>query len=495
MQAEALSDGEPVNILLVDDQPAKLLSYELILKELGQNLIKASSGREALEALLKNDVAVILIDVVMPDLDGFELARMIREHPRFKDTAIIFVSAINVSDIDTLRGYELGAVDYVPVPVVPGLLRAKVRVFVELHQKTRSLAQINDELEARVVERTKELEAAIERQGLLSREVDHRARNSLAVIQSIVSLTQAPTASEFAAAIKGRIKAMAHAHTLLSDTRWRGADLLRLVEEELAPYRGPGRVRIGGHAVDIVPTVAQTLALAIHELATNAAKYGALSGEDGRLDVRWAFEGEHLVLNWTERTALPTTAPNRTGFGSRLIKSSIEGQLKGALASEWRADGLSIIMRIPKTHFIRETDQCVDSIETEKPAESVRALVSRRILVVEDEPLVSMMMKQALTELNAVVVGPYGSIAEAAAGIEDKLDAALLDINVGDELVYPVAESLLARGVPIIFVTGYQAGAIDARFEAAPILTKPVTREELAMVLSRVLSQQLACAT
>ncbi len=126
------SDQEKVNILLVDDQPAKLLSYEVILQELGENLIKASSGREALEHLLKNEVAVILVDVCMPELDGFELAAMIREHPRFQKTAIIFISAIQLTDIDRLRGYEMGAVDYVPVPVVPEVLRAKVKVFAEL---------------------------------------------------------------------------------------------------------------------------------------------------------------------------------------------------------------------------------------------------------------------------------------------------------------------------------------------------------------------------
>src|SRR6187455_426424 len=155
-----MMDQEKVNILLVDDQPAKLLAYEVILKELGENLVKASSGREALEFLLKNDVAIILVDVCMPELDGFELAAMIREHPRFQKIAMIFISAIQVSDIDRLRGYEMGAVDYVPVPVVPEVLRAKVRVFAELYRKTRLLERMNAELEERVSARTAELEAS-----------------------------------------------------------------------------------------------------------------------------------------------------------------------------------------------------------------------------------------------------------------------------------------------------------------------------------------------
>src|ERR1700710_1952757 len=150
--------NEKVNILLVDDQPAKLLAYEVILKELGENLVVAASGREALEYLLKNEVAVILVDVCMPELDGFELATMIREHPRFQKTALIFVSAVQVTEFDRLRGYEAGAVDYVPVPVVPEVLRAKVRVFTELYRKTRELEQLNAQLEQRVAQRTAALE-------------------------------------------------------------------------------------------------------------------------------------------------------------------------------------------------------------------------------------------------------------------------------------------------------------------------------------------------
>jgi CheY-like chemotaxis protein len=150
--------SDKVNVLLVDDQPAKLLASEEILRELGENLVKASSAREALDFLLKNEAAVILIDVCMPELDGFQLAEMIRDHPRFQKTAIIFISAIQVADVDRLRGYELGAVDYVPVPVVPALLRAKVKVFAELYRKTQALERLNAELEGRVAARTAELE-------------------------------------------------------------------------------------------------------------------------------------------------------------------------------------------------------------------------------------------------------------------------------------------------------------------------------------------------
>src|ERR1700746_416884 len=158
-----MASEDKVNILLVDDQPAKLLSYETILAELGERLIKAASAKEALEHLLKQDIAVILVDVCMPELDGFQLAAKIREHPRFQRTAIIFISAIHLTDVDRLRAYEMGAVDYVPVPVIPEVLRAKVRIFAELYRKTRQLEQLNTELERRVAERTAELEASTSR--------------------------------------------------------------------------------------------------------------------------------------------------------------------------------------------------------------------------------------------------------------------------------------------------------------------------------------------
>lgn len=165
---------KPVNILLVDDQPAKLLSYEVILQELGENLIKAQSARDAFEHLLRTEVAVILVDVCMPEQDGFELVTMIREHPRYQNTAIIFVSAVMLAEPDRLRGYAAGAVDYVSVPIVPEVLRAKVRVFVDLYRKTRELERLNADLEARVHQRTAELESSSAQLRQLNEELEHR---------------------------------------------------------------------------------------------------------------------------------------------------------------------------------------------------------------------------------------------------------------------------------------------------------------------------------
>jgi len=169
----------PVNILLVDDHPAKLLSYETILEGLGETLIRANSGKEALEVLLKTDVAVILIDVCMPEMDGFELASLIRSHPRFQRTAIILVSGVLVEDAHRLKGYDSGAVDYVSVPIGPEILRAKVATFADLFRKTNELSRLNEELAERTQQLQRELarrQSAEERLRQYARELEQSNR-------------------------------------------------------------------------------------------------------------------------------------------------------------------------------------------------------------------------------------------------------------------------------------------------------------------------------
>ncbi|MEW6302926.1 MAG: ATP-binding protein [Verrucomicrobiota bacterium] len=152
-----MSDPAKANILLVDDEPGKLMSHEVILTQLGENIVKVNSGLKALEFLLKNDCAVIVLDVNMPVMDGFETAALIRQRPSLERTPIIFVSAYNVSDFDRLKGYGIGAVDYLFIPVIPDVLRAKVQVFVELFKQKQIitnqavfLAQQNREKEEQI---------------------------------------------------------------------------------------------------------------------------------------------------------------------------------------------------------------------------------------------------------------------------------------------------------------------------------------------------------
>jgi PAS domain S-box-containing protein len=598
---------EKLNILLVDDQPAKLLSYEVMLGELGENLIKASSAREALEQLLKHEIAIILVDVCMPEQDGFELAAMIREHPRFQKIAIIFISAIQFAEVDHLRGYQMGAVDYMPVPIVPEVLRAKVKVFVELYRKSKELERLNAELELRVAERTAELAASNarliaseerrnmalsagnmgswdwdvirdsclwdeglyrifgvdpsdfevnfnnvrarfhpddwrrlaatfseatpaqtswrtdfrvlrpdgelrwcigtaaaiydengrltrlsgvaaditdrkrieEHQTLLAREVDHRAKNSLAVVQSIIRLTRADNIKDYIAAVEGRIQALSRVHSLLAHSRWEGADVHTLVQEELAPYRigSSEHIAICGLHVAVSAPVAQTLALALHELATNAAKYGALSAKEGRVDLSWDISAGITTLRWKETGGPAAIRPQRLGLGLQMIRSGLQSHIGGQANFDWSDAGLVCTLAVP-------------SVEAKSPARlpSRRTRIQRTgnsegkpcILLVEDEPLVAMMMNGFLDQLDCQVIGPCNTPFEALTFLkEHAVDGAILDINLGGETVYPVADALVRLEVPFVFITGYGGESVDSRFSEVKRLEKPIGFESL----------------
>ena len=181
---------------------------------------------------------------------------------------------------------------------------------------------------------------ADERQVLLAREVDHRARNALAVIQSIIRLTRAKSVDDYVQAIEGRIKALARAHTLLSDSRWHGADLATLVTEELAPYRAGDKIKFSGPDISLQPATAQGLALALHELATNAAKHGALSSPTGKIDLDWQLQGDALTLHWAENGGPNIVQPSSRSFGLKVIVASIEQQLGGKASFDWDPKGL-----------------------------------------------------------------------------------------------------------------------------------------------------------
>jgi two-component sensor histidine kinase len=482
-----MSQDTKVNILLVDDQPAKILSYEAILQELHENLIKADSGRAALELLLKEDVAVILVDVSMPDLDGFELAAMIRAHPRFERTAIIFVSAVHLTDFDLMRGYEMGAVDYVPVPVIPEVLRAKVRIFVDLYRKTRELRDLNERLEQRVAERTLELNSLTERQSVLAREVDHRAKNALAIVQSIVRLTKATNVSDYIEMLEGRIAALSRAHALLSNSRWQGANLSQLVDDELAPYRTEEkeRITIDGPGILLQPGSAQSLALALHELATNAAKYGSLSAKEGRVGVTWTLANGTLAVDWVESRGPPVEPPSGGGFGVKLIEASINGQLAGRAAFDWQPGGLRFVLEIPLGDADRPATGT--SPKNRQESKAARANGGSRVLLVEDEALIGMMMADILCDMGFEVLGPVTRVSEAMSAVKQgSFESAVLDVNLRGELVYPVAEVLQNDGVPFIFITGYNAERIEERFANVPVLQKPLQKAELKTALEQV---------
>lgn len=193
-----------------------------------------------------------------------------------------------------------------------------------------------------------ERKRAEERLKLLAAEVDHRAKNMLAVVQAMLRLTRAETVPAFIEAFEGRLQALSGAHMLLSESKWEGAELGRLAAQELAPYRsGDARVEIDGPLVLLEPTAAQAVAMALHELATNAAKYGALSAPGGRVELTWSLGATELALRWCERGGPPVRAPTRRGLGTTVIERSIRDQLGGEARLDWRAEGLACEMTIP----------------------------------------------------------------------------------------------------------------------------------------------------
>jgi two-component sensor histidine kinase len=179
---------------------------------------------------------------------------------------------------------------------------------------------------------------------ILGREAEHRAKNVLATVQATIELTQADTPDGFKRAIKGRIQALANAHNLFVQSSWTGAELRDLVTQELSPYcrNGETRARIEGATILLEPTTAQTIAVSVHELTTNAAKYGALSLPEGHVQIEWwrAADGR-LVVRWTETNGPPVTPPTRRGFGIRAMEAMIRGQLNGDVRFDWRAEGLA----------------------------------------------------------------------------------------------------------------------------------------------------------
>ena len=193
---------------------------------------------------------------------------------------------------------------------------------------------------------------AEERQQLLMREVDHRAKNALAVVQATLSLTRAPDTASYVRVVTGRVAALARAQTLLADDRWHGADLRSLLEGELAPFLGSDqRAVLDGPPVALPAHAAQPLGMAVHELATNAVKYGGLSVPTGRVTLTWYLDGGSdglLQLRWAEEGGPPVKgSPTRRGFGSRVVEGTVRGQLAGAVAFTWEPIGLACDIQVP----------------------------------------------------------------------------------------------------------------------------------------------------
>jgi signal transduction histidine kinase len=496
--------ADPVNILLVDDQPAKLLSYEAMLGELGENLIKANSAREALDQLLRNEITVVLMDVSMPDIDGFELAEIIRGHPRYQKTAIIFVSAVHLTDLDRLKGYKSGAVDYVSVPVVPDLLRAKVSVFTELYRKTNEYERLTRELELRVSERTAELEAAILSQEALARrlrEADHRKDEFLALLAHEL---RNPLASVRNAASIMRMKEPQDQELMwCRQVIERQADqLTRLVDDLLDVSRiTQGKIKLRMQTLDLAEVVScavettrslvekhhhslhvrlpddkvllhgdlTRLTQVVANLLTNAAKYQNDGGRieltvqqnDGRVSIRVRDEGigiaPEMLTQIFELFAQGERSLDRAqgglGIGLSLVKSLVEmhgGNVTAA--SEGLGKGSEITVHLP-CHRIPQIP-----VKTEDDPIVIGNGAKRRMLVVDDNrdaaDSLHMLMKMRGFEVQVAYDG--NQAIEMAATYQPGV--VLLDIGLPGLDGYEVCRRMRQQGLTdarIIALSGY----------------------------------------
>jgi signal transduction histidine kinase len=518
---------EDANVLLVDDQPAKLLSYGAILQGMDLNLVSASSGREALDHLLRRDFAVVLIDVCMPELDGFELASMIRDHPRFRKTAIIFVSGVHLSDFDRIKGYEHGAVDYVPVPVVPEILRAKVTVFVELYRKTRQLERLNLDLERRVQERTAELQEAARRKDEFLAMLAHELRNPLAAIRlasQLVGLPELPAESmrSSVAVIQRQVE---HLVRLIDDL----VDVSRITRGLISLRREP--TDIAGVVAQAIESVRPLIDSRNHTLVVDAASDGLMIDGDaarlsqvvanilsnaakftdpgGRIELRVGRESQQAVIHVLDNgrgiaaEMLPRIfdlfthcdqpldrAVGGLGIGLAIVRQLVEmhgGSVRAA--SEGPGTGTEIVVRLPLMFATAAYVQARTS-----PEVITDMAASRRILVVDDN-------RDAAETLSLMLQMRGHDVKTAEDGLEALRiapefgpEVVILDLGMpklnGYETAARIRTEPWGRHLPLIALTGWgqpkdRQRTVEAGFNEH--LVKPVGQQELIDAISRVI--------
>lgn len=301
----------PINILIVDDEPKNLTALEAILDNPEYRLVRAESGEQALLALLADEFALLILDIRMPGMTGVELAKMVKQRKKTANVPIIFLTAYYREDQHVLEGYSTGAVDYLVKPANPTVLRAKVGVFADLYRKQRSIEETNRALLAevsvrrRTEDRLRELNNALEQRVAqrtehvtqLLKEMDHRAKNILNVVQAIARQTASASPDEFVMRFSERIQTLAANHDLIVKSGWRGIEISDLVRVQLGHFNDVinSRITLDGPPLRLSAGAAQTLGMILHELATNAAKYGALSNDSGRVGIRWEINSEFTL--------------------------------------------------------------------------------------------------------------------------------------------------------------------------------------------------------
>lgn len=368
---QSASDEVPINILVVDDEPKNLTVLETILDDPRYRLVRAETAEQALLALLARQFALIILDIRMPGTSGLELAKMIKERKKSALIPIIFLTAYYNEDEQILDGYGSGAVDYLYKPVNSAVLRSKVAVFADLHRKQQQselanqalqaevasrrraedqLRELNATLEEQVTERTKDIET-------LLNEVNHRSKNILSLVLAIATQTAASAPNDFLQRFTRRVQALSTHQDLLLNSQWRSIDFSTLVRAQLAHFEDivGERIILSGPPIKLAARAVQSIGMAVHELATNAVKHGALSNQDGHVDIAWHLDGKgahgQFVMSWQESGGPSVRTPKRRGFGSKVIKNMIELSLDGDVLLEFSPAGFSWQLACPATRI------------------------------------------------------------------------------------------------------------------------------------------------
>jgi len=602
---------EPIHILAVDDIEENLVALDAALRRPGVEIVRARNGFDALELMLRQDFALALLDVQMPEMDGFELAELMRGTERTRHVPIIFLTAVATEEKRRFRGFEAGAVDYLLKPLDLTILASKVNVFVELAAQRKELARQRDEIamalgrvrahgdnsplavleldadlrirtwtkggermfgypeevlvglhlseapfliaqeaasfltpmqalldgdDQRTVQEHRfrradgevrhgewhcsalaglgpsprslmiqvqditERKRAEETRRLLIGELNHRVKNTLATVQAIAAqgLRHSTSPAEFQHTFTGRLQALARAHSLLSSSVWESAGLRHLIEQQLAIGAiARERLSLDGPDIRLAPEPALRFALVLHELATNAHKYGALSNDTGTVALSWSLDGGFLSLHWVERGGPPVSLPEKSGFGTRLIRNSLAPD-GGTVSIDFPPEGVraSLTMAVDGRD-LEETQRAetADGAENASPAPAFseesgapdEAMNGMRVLIVEDEPLVAMDMMCAIEDIGAEPLGPATSCAQALEMIATEgPELVLLDGNLNGEPVDSVARALDEANIPFAFVSGYDAEHLPRGFGHHPVLGKPYAKAQLEELLYRL---------
>jgi PAS domain S-box-containing protein len=343
-----------------------------------------------------------------------------------------------------------------------------------------------------------ERKADEERREALVAELDHRVKNVLASVQSLAaqSARKASSLEGFLKTFSGRLKSMASAHQLLTATRWRGAGMHNIAAAELGGL-APGQTRWEGPDVFLTPRAANAMSLALHELATNAVKFGALSTETGRVTVDWRMQADGgLRLNWVEQGGPLVTPPARKGFGTTLLDKVTGRELGGEVRIEHASAGVRAVITAGPSATARhaeaaaapQPDAAAETLEgasAGRPdAQQATRIAGLRVLIVEDALLLALELEAGLQEAGATIVGSAADLDEALGMIDLPLDAAVLDADLNGVSVLPVAEALAKRGVPFVFATGYGDGKHGPQGFDAPVIRKPYDVTQVAAALA-----------